>query len=126
MPALRVPLRLPLGVSGHDEVVALREQWQGQLDDGVLREGPFGVPVGDVPDLDSVVATSYRLLRMNRDHPEQSTTGQTGRGREREHWVYGRGGESCMRCGTTISRGEQGEPPRARVTFWCPSCQPTP
>ncbi|MBE7187139.1 DNA-formamidopyrimidine glycosylase family protein [Jatrophihabitans endophyticus] len=80
--------------------------------------------VGDVGDLDRVVATSYRLLRMNRDHPEQSTTGRTARGQE--HWVYGRGGEPCLKCGTAIERADQGEPPRARVTFWCPVCQPAP
>lgn len=78
--------------------------------------------VADVSDLDSVVATSYRLLRANRDHPEQSTTGYTARGDE--HWVYGRGGEACLKCGTTIERADQGVPPQARVTFWCPACQP--
>lgn len=77
--------------------------------------------VADVADLDSVVATSYRLLRANRDHPEQSTTGYSGRGRE--HWVYARGGEACLKCGTTIERADQGVPPQARVTFWCPVCQ---
>lgn len=79
-------------------------------------------PVGEVPDLDAVVATSYRLLRANRDHPEQSTTGYVGRGRE--HWVYSRAGEACLRCGTPIRRGDQGEPPHQRPAFWCPVCQP--
>jgi redox-sensitive bicupin YhaK (pirin superfamily) len=31
----------------HDEVVAFRDQWQAQVDGGVLREGRYGVPVGD-------------------------------------------------------------------------------
>ncbi|WP_375493331.1 Fpg/Nei family DNA glycosylase [uncultured Jatrophihabitans sp.] len=79
-------------------------------------------PVRDVLDLRSVVDTSYRLLRANRDHPEQSTTGFVERGRE--HWVYDRGGQPCLRCRTTIERADQGEPPRARGTFWCPRCQP--
>ena len=39
-------------------------------------------------------------------------------------WVYGRGGEPCRRCGTPIRRRIQG--PDARVTFWCPLCQPMP
>lgn len=79
-------------------------------------------PVGEVPDLPRVVATAHRLLRANRDHPEQSTTGFTGRGRE--HWVYERAGAPCMRCRTPIRRADQGVPPRARGTYWCPTCQP--
>jgi endonuclease-8 len=37
-------------------------------------------------------------------------------------WVYGRKGESCRRCESPIRRRIQG--PDARVTFWCPRCQP--
>jgi endonuclease-8 len=37
-------------------------------------------------------------------------------------WVYKRAGEPCRRCGTSIQVRKQG--PRARVTFWCPQCQP--
>jgi endonuclease VIII len=79
-------------------------------------------PVDRVPDLDGIVAASYRVLRANRDHPEQSTTGFRERGRE--HWVYERGGQPCLRCRTPISRADQGAPPRARPTYWCPTCQP--
>lgn len=39
-------------------------------------------------------------------------------------WVYGRRGEPCRRCGESIRRRIQG--PDARVTFWCPRCQPMP
>ena len=39
-------------------------------------------------------------------------------------WVYGRTGEPCRRCGEPIRRRIQG--PDARVTFWCPQCQPMP
>jgi endonuclease-8 len=39
-------------------------------------------------------------------------------------WVYGRQGKPCRRCGELIRRRIQG--PDARVTFWCPSCQPMP
>lgn len=81
-------------------------------------------PVGDVPDLLALATTSYRVLRANRDHPEQSTTGYTARGRE--HWVYERAGQPCLRCRTKIKRAEQGVPPRARGTYWCPHCQPEP
>jgi endonuclease VIII len=82
------------------------------------------VRTGDVPDLPAVLGTAYKLLRANRDHPEQSTTGSTRRGEE--HWVYGRGNRPCRRCRTTILRADQGTPPYARVTFWCPNCQPDP
>ena len=36
-------------------------------------------------------------------------------------WVYKRGGQPCLRCGTTIVRRYQGEP--ARSTYFCPTCQ---
>jgi endonuclease-8 len=79
-------------------------------------------PVRDVADVRAPLETAYRLLRANRDHPEQSTTGYTERGRE--HWVYNRGGQPCLRCRTAIRRAEQGDPPQARATYWCPRCQP--
>jgi endonuclease-8 len=77
--------------------------------------------VSAVPDVARLVTTAQRLLRINRDHPEQSTTGRMARGQE--HWVYGRRGEPCLRCRTPIEYAEQGEPPRTRVTYWCPTCQ---
>jgi endonuclease-8 len=78
-------------------------------------------PVGQVADLPSMMCTSYRLLRMNRDHPEQSTTGFTQRGRQ--HWVYLRTNKPCLRCATPIAMAKQGEPPRQRPSYWCPTCQ---
>jgi endonuclease-8 len=80
------------------------------------------LPVERVRDLPGLMRTAYRLLRMNRDHPEQSTTGFTQRGRQ--HWVYLRGGQPCLRCGTSVASAEQGEAPRQRLSFWCPTCQP--
>jgi endonuclease-8 len=38
-------------------------------------------------------------------------------------WVYGRGGKPCRRCGTPIEAKKRGDD--ARVTYWCPRCQPT-
>jgi endonuclease-8 len=38
--------------------------------------------------------------------------------------VHGRGGRSCPRCGTRIEVRAQGE--QARLTYWCPKCQPSP
>lgn len=37
-------------------------------------------------------------------------------------WVYKRGGEPCRRCGSAILSRKQGAD--ARITFWCPVCQP--
>lgn len=37
-------------------------------------------------------------------------------------WVYGRAGQPCRRCGQPVRMCKQG--PEARVTFWCPCCQP--
>jgi endonuclease-8 len=37
-------------------------------------------------------------------------------------WVYGRTGDPCRRCGTPIESQMQGAD--ARVTFWCPVCEP--
>jgi endonuclease VIII len=81
-------------------------------------------PTGSVRDLGSVLNTARRLLLLNRDHPEQSTTGLTAPGRQ--HWVYGRAGQPCLRCRTPIERRSQGEPPQQPSTYWCPRCQPEP
>ena len=37
-------------------------------------------------------------------------------------WVYGRNNQPCRHCGRGIQSRRQGE--AARVTFWCPVCQP--
>lgn len=38
--------------------------------------------------------------------------------------VHGRGGRPCPRCGARIQVRAQGE--HARLTYWCPACQPGP
>lgn len=55
----------------------------------------------------------------------QVTTGDTRRGRQ--HWVAGRAGKPCLRCGTSITVVPEvpGDPYRRR-TWWCPRCQPEP
>jgi endonuclease-8 len=82
-------------------------------------------PVGAVPDLRAVVALAQRLLSANRERPEQVTTGSLRRGEQ--HWVYGRTGQPCRRCGTAILAGDLGDEdddPQARRAYWCPRCQP--
>jgi endonuclease VIII len=79
-------------------------------------------PTGAVADLEDLVELAHRLLDANKGRYDQVTTGVDRRGRE--HWVYGRAGRPCRRCGTPIERGDQGPGPYDRVTFWCPHCQP--
>ncbi|MFZ4574801.1 MAG: bifunctional DNA-formamidopyrimidine glycosylase/DNA-(apurinic or apyrimidinic site) lyase [Phycisphaerales bacterium] len=38
---------------------------------------------------------------------------------QREHRVYGRGGERCFRCSTSLRRAIVAQ----RTTVWCPNCQ---
>lgn len=81
-------------------------------------------PVQDVADLGTLVARARAMIRVNRGRWEQSTTGSTRHGEE--HWVFQRDGRPCRRCGTRVRTAEQGVAPHARVSWWCPSCQPGP
>jgi endonuclease-8 len=81
-------------------------------------------PVGDVTDLSALVSLAHRLLAANKDGFEQVTTGDPRPGRST--WVFERPGRPCRRCGTRIALAEQGDPPRERLTYWCPRCQPGP
>jgi endonuclease-8 len=74
-------------------------------------------PAGDV-DAAKFVGIAKRVIEANRLRGSQITTGDTRPGRR--HWVYGRGGEPCRRCGTRIAFDRMQD----RVTYWCPSCQP--
>jgi endonuclease-8 len=83
--------------------------------------------VADVPDLPALVTLARRLMLANRDHPQQVTTGDLRPGRGQ--WVFERARQPCRRCRTPIRMAEQGEPEqpeRARLTYWCPHCQPGP
>jgi endonuclease-8 len=79
---------------------------------------PF-TPVANLDDdvLDRVLATARRQMRRNLDSVSRSTRGVPGK-----HWVYRRSGRPCLRCGTTVERRMQGDPPRS--TYFCPGCQP--
>ena len=81
-------------------------------------------PVRDVPDPARADLAVPRAAVRNKDRPEQSTTGELGRGRQ--HWVFERPNQRCFRCGTRIRVGEQGDGVYARVAYWCPRCQPGP
>ncbi|WP_042392944.1 DNA-formamidopyrimidine glycosylase family protein [Streptacidiphilus carbonis] len=81
-------------------------------------------PFGEVPRPDRVVGLAHRLLGLNRTRSGHVTTGDIRP--DRRHWVYGRAGQPCRRCGTRIRRSTIGAPPQDRVAVWCPHCQPGP
>jgi endonuclease-8 len=80
-------------------------------------------PVSEV-DLPAVVRRAVRLLRANRGHWEQTTTGSTRAGED--HWVFERSGKPCRRCGRPVLMAEQGQAPYQRLTYWCGHCQQGP
>lgn len=81
-------------------------------------------PAGAV-DVPALLAVGARALGVSARIPGmyQTTTGSRRRGER--HWVAGRAGRPCLRCGTTIRvRAEVAGDPERRRTWWCPSCQP--
>jgi endonuclease VIII len=74
-------------------------------------------PVSAVADPRRLVSRARDMLWANRFRWTRCTTGDTRPGRQL--WVYGRAGQPCRRCGTSINCDDAGE----RVTYWCPSCQ---
>lgn len=80
--------------------------------------------VADVSDLPGLIRRARRLLMANRNRWEQTTTGSLRRGED--HWVFERAGAPCRRCGTRIRQARQGQPPKDRISYWCPSCQAGP
>ncbi len=76
-------------------------------------------------DVPSLVDLGARCLRFSATQPgaHQVTTGNTRRGER--HWVAGRAGKPCLRCGAVVQVTAEvpGDPGRRR-TWWCPRCQP--
>lgn len=86
---------------------------------------PFA-PIGST-DLHALVTLAARCLRTSATVPGmyQVTTGDRRRGSS--HWVAGRAGRPCLRCGTRVRvREEVANNPEQRRTWWCPRCQPSP
>jgi endonuclease-8 len=79
--------------------------------------------VGDC-NVAGLVALAARALRVSAHEPGhyQVTTGDTRRGRQ--HYVAGRAGRPCLRCGTIIRAVGERQGPGGRRTWWCPRCQP--
>ena len=84
----------------------------------------------DDRQLDCLVATARRFLRANVTDTLAAMTTYTGfrrttrRSDPKERlWVYGRAGDPCRTCGTSIKIRAQGRD--ARLSYWCPTCQPS-
>jgi endonuclease-8 len=78
----------------------------------------------------ALMALAQKLLRANVGtaagpgiatyRGQRRTTGRLNA--EDRLWVYGRGGRPCRTCGACIAGRKDGDD--ARVTYWCPGCQP--
>jgi endonuclease-8 len=78
-------------------------------------------PVGEVENPEKLVDLAKRLIEANKDRVERTTTGTL---RGETDWVYHRDGKPCLRCGTSIERGQLGDTElQLRDTYWCPRCQ---
>ncbi len=83
-------------------------------------------PIGEV-DVERLVERAATMLRHSATVPGalQVTTGLARRGDQ--HWVSGRKGKPCLRCGTPVRAVDElpGDAEN-RYTWWCPHCQPGP
>lgn len=86
-------------------------------------------PMAEV-DVPAAVRVARKLLLLNAWRPERATTG-TQRGDSR-HWVYGRTGRACRRCGDRVRSASMPDPHlhgtaqlnAQRTIYFCPTCQP--
>lgn len=85
-----------------------------------LRGIPPQAPVGTIRDLGALVSTGRQLMGANRARGAQASTGDL----RDQHYVYGRAGRPCTRCGTRISYAKQRSGRYERDAYWCPHCQP--
>ena len=83
----------------------------------------------DDDELRRLVETARKFLQVNATARMPAMTTYAGLRRttgrddpKARLWVYGRARLPCRRCGTTIRVRKQG--PDARLTYWCPRCQP--
>jgi endonuclease-8 len=90
---------------------------------------PF-TPAADLSDADLVriVGIAREMLRANAVDRKRLSPARGIRTRDSLDprtalWVYGRGGKPCRKCGTLIDAKKTGLD--ARITYWCPNCQPT-
>jgi endonuclease-8 len=98
--------------------------WVNEL--AFLRGHSPWTPVQSV-DVVALLELGARALRHSATVPGamQVTTGNRRKGEQ--HWVAGRAGRPCLRCGTPVRVvAEVSNDPERRRTWWCPHCQPGP
>ena len=74
----------------------------------------------DRRELEETVAAARKLMRANTAGGFRRTTRSLDP--HARLWVYGRAGEPCRRCGAAIESRKHNVD--ARISFWCPQCQP--
>jgi endonuclease VIII len=93
---------------------------------------PF-VPVAALGEhmLREILRAARKYLRANASDPRGGIVTYTGYRRTTRRadpgerlYVYGRARQPCRKCGTAIRVKAQGRD--ARLTYWCPACQPDP
>ena len=78
-------------------------------------------PVESIEDLPGLLQTGRRLMNANRGRGAQASTGDL----RDQHYVYGRAGRPCRRCGMRVRFGRQRSGEFDRDAYWCPQCQPS-
>jgi endonuclease VIII len=85
---------------------------------------PFTL-VGDLTELQLLetlrISRKLMVANVKMRTAARITTGHSAP--NQRTYVYGRAGKPCRKCGTPIEFARQGRD--ARVTFWCPRCQPS-
>lgn len=70
-----------------------------------------------------ILKTGRRAIVANCARWNRTFTGDTRIGRR--HYVFGRRGKPCFRCGTLVQKTQLGaDPQKMRDVYWCPKCQP--
>jgi endonuclease-8 len=85
----------------------------------ICRTDPF-VAVSALDDgvIDRLVAKARELMMKNLEGLPRKTRAALAGPR---YWVYGRGGQPCLTCGTLVRVRRQGM--AGRTTYYCPRCQ---
>jgi len=81
---------------------------------------PF-TTVGDVVDLDALMAIGAALIRTNAVRGPQNTTGK--KLHLGDTWMIDSKRRDCPLCGETIEKRSGSKTPWGRRTAWCVSCQ---
>jgi len=76
-------------------------------------------PVAQVTEPRRLVDRTRRLMTANRERGAQASTGDL----REQHYVYGRAGRGCRRCGQRIRFARQRSGRHERDAYWCPHCQ---